>query len=346
MFKNCLLVTTEAYPDQYRGQDAKPGEPGFVLSGSDLLEFAKCPSRWVAAQGELRRVPGKWRSLLECLHLTPHQHDKRFAVRPDAYTVTLNKCPVCKSASAAAICRKCGQRRRPEVVQKPWAAAADYCAKWQEAQDKKRLTTVRTEERHSADAALARLAADPAIAEFRDASKCQLWVRGDWLDDATGLQIPLRALIGYWPAKASPWGDGLGFFRTPRDAGHGSWTRACYYAGYHTRAALALDLYNVAADDERRQAYFVLSEAGPPHEPARRQLAKELIALGRKSYQALIRQYAQCLKTRTWPTYDLNAAGPEAWTVVGLEPWMESGYVDAVTQPAPDAAPDAISRTE
>ena len=125
------------------------------------------------------------------------------------------------------------------------------------------------------------------------------------------------------------------------DAGHGPWTRAAYYAGYHLRAALALDLWNHARDEDRSDFYYVLSESQPPYEPARRQLSRPFIALGRKSYQSLLARYARCLKHGLWPGYDLDSEGAETWTPVDIEPWMEQSRVDANTPPPPEPAAPA-----
>lgn len=336
MFEHCQIVTKDASLRAYAAQNALPGEEQFVLSAGDLLEFSRCPSRWIAGKGKPRRPRYRFSELLECLHLTPHQLDARFAFRPDTYAIQVLTCPACGSVTDAAVCRKCKQRRRLKEVQKTWSGNAEHCAKWQARADERNQTVIRSDERKAADDALRRLTEDRAIAEFRDASQCQLWVRGQWRDADTGLSIVLRALIAYWPKSNSNWGLALGGFKTPRDAGHGLWTRSCYYAGYHVHAALALDLYNHATGEDRDAFYFVLSECYEPYEPARRQLSRQFLGLGRKTYQNLLRQYANCLKTRTWPSYDLNIEGHNAWTTVDLEPWMEQGKVDAAI-PDPNA---------
>jgi hypothetical protein len=320
MFKNCRIVCKEAERTQYHAQDARPGEAAFVMSAGALLEFARCPSRWITAAGEMRRPPSRWRALLESLHLLPKRFDERFIVRPDTYAALVNKCPACKSVTEAAICRKCGQRRRKEQVSKPWSANAEYCAMWQAAAEKKKLTVIKAEDRTAADQALQRLDTDPTIADFRAESDTMLWVTGEWQDVDTGLRLPLRSLIAYWPRANSTWGNALGGFKTPRDAGHAAWTRQCYAGGSHVSAALALDLYRNATDEDRDSFYYVLSEQGKPFEPGRRQLSHLFLNLGRKTYQSLLGQYAKCLKSKVWPAYDLAGPGPQAWSVVEIQP--------------------------
>jgi len=196
-------------------------------------------------------------------------------------------------------------------------------------------------------ATLALLAERP-IAEFADASQTQVWVAGQWRDQDTNLVIPLRALVAYVPSGSGHYARALGAFRTPREAGHGAWTRVCYFGGYHLHAALALDLYNHAADEDRLEFYFVLSESMPPYEPARRQLSPQFIALGRKTYQNLLSRYARCLKHNIWPGYDLDEKGDEIWSVVDLEPWMEQGKADtaAPATTEPDATAPNSRRSE
>ena len=343
MLQNCSIVSKDASLRAYHAQDAKPGEPKFSLSVGDLLEIGKCASRFIASGGSPRHPASKWREFLACLHLTPRQLDLRFAFRPDSYQTQVLTCPACGSVTDAQICRKCHQRRRLKEVQKPWSGSADYCAKWTQRALERNQTIIKTDERTAADQALKRLLADPAIADFRDSSDCSLWLKGQWHDADTGRDIPVRTLIAYWPKPNSTWGRALGDFKTPRDAGHGAWTRLCYYAGYHVRAALALDLFNAATGEDRNAFFFVLSECTEPFEPARRQLTPQFIGLGRKTYQNLLAYYARCLHTQQWPSYDALAEGQDAWTAVDLEPWMERGVGSApaagLNQPEPQDLP-------
>jgi len=342
MLHNCSIVTANASPRAYRAQDAKPGESSYSLSPGDLLELGKCPSRFIASEGKPRYPAGKWSEYLACLHLTPTQVDARYAFRPDSYQTQVLTCPACGSTTDAQICRKCGQRRRAKQVQKEWSGNAEHCLKWTERALERNQTIVKTDQRQAADLALKRLLADPAIADFRDQSDCSLWLKGEWHDADTGLQLPVRTLIAYWPKANCNWGRALGDFKTPRDAGHNAWTRTCYYAGYHVRAALALDLFNAATGEDRNAFFYVLSECAEPYEPARRQLTPQFIGLGRKTYHSLLAHYARCLKSQQWPSYDAPAQGPDAWTAVDLEPWMERGLGSAPTadpnQPEPQNA--------
>jgi len=331
MFGECKIVTTHASPRAYRAQDAVPGDFSYRMSAGSFTEFKRCPRRWIAAKGEPRRPADKWRELLECLLLTPRQTDMRFAFRPATYVAKVLTCPACGSVTDAAICRRCNQRRRPKEEVKPWSAKAEYCAKWQAQAEERNQTTVKAEDMDAAKLAVDRLLGEREIAEFGDGSQLQVWVQGEWRDQDTKLVIPLRALIGYCPNGNGHYARALGAFRTPRDAGHGMWARTCYFGAYHVYAALALDLYNHATDEDRNEFYFVLSESLPPYEPARRQLSSQFIGLGRKTYHGLLSQYARCLKHNVWPGYDLNEKGDEIWSVVDLEPWMEQGKVDAST---------------
>lgn len=328
MLQDSKIVSKNASRIAYRAQDALPGEETYALSPGDLLSVAQCASRWVAAKGKPRRA-AKWHDLLACLHLTPKQTDLRFAFRPATYTTNLLACPACGSASDAKICRKCGQARRAKSVQKDWSGNAEFCAKWTAQAQERNQTIVKPDEHDAAQLALARLAADPAIAQFWEACDFSVWLAATWHDPETGLTLPLRALIAYAPKAKSDFGLALGDFKTPREAGHAAWTRQCFYAGYHVAAALALDIWNQATDEDRRGFYYVLSEVPEPYEPARRQLTNQFLTLGRKTYQRLLGLYAQCLKKRHWPGYDLSGTGDAAWTAVDLEPWMERGVADA-----------------
>ncbi len=79
------------------------------------------------------------------------------------------------------------------------------------------------------------------------------------------------------------------------------------------------------------------------NQPARRQLSSQFIALGRKTYQGLLSQYARCLKHQVWPGYDLDEKGDEIWPVVDLKPWMEQGRADTATPPTAEPGATAAS---
>ncbi len=347
MFQQGKIVCTNADLQNYHTQDAKPGEAAFVMSAGTLRDFAACPARWIAGFKHSDATGKKWRELVQCRVFNPDQFARQFAVRPDTYTVRVLQCPCCKSISEAAICRKCGLRRAPQVLERPWAGGADYCKKWAAAVEQRQQTAIRPDEDTDSRAAADRLAQDPIIAAWRSACDHLVWVAAEWHDAATGLTIPVRTLIPYVPRPGSEFDNALGALKITRDASHGPWRRLAYYANYHTRAAWCLDLYAAATGDQRSRFYFVVSENVPPYEPARRCLSPTFLQLGRREYETMLAAYCACLSTRTWPSYDLRTGGPDSWTLVETEPWMHQGEATSAgatpslgPPPAPDAPED------
>jgi hypothetical protein len=86
--------------------------------------------------------------------------------------------------------------------------------------------------------------------------------------------------------------------------------------GYHWQAAMYLDLWNAATNEDRDKFMFIFVEVDAPHEIAILTLAPELIAHGRNEYLAAIKRYQNCLSTGIWPGAignDVLEVGVPAW---------------------------------
>ena len=101
MLKDASVVCYDANIRQFHAQECKPGDPAFIMSIRHLLEYGKCADRWIASEGEMGRPIPKMAQLLRTLQLNPAHLDTQFALRPETYTVTTQKCPVCGSVSVA-----------------------------------------------------------------------------------------------------------------------------------------------------------------------------------------------------------------------------------------------------
>src|SRR5512139_3635422 len=69
----------------YHHQTAKRGDPAFIMSKSELWNFAQCPSRWLAGYKEEKSEKMSWGDRVDCLALTPERFAKRFVICPDTY---------------------------------------------------------------------------------------------------------------------------------------------------------------------------------------------------------------------------------------------------------------------
>ncbi len=342
MWINAKLVTANANVENYHAQDAKPGEDAFVMSPGILRDFAACPARWVAGYRRAEGVALRWRALFLTHALAPERFGRTYALRPDTYQARVLKCPECGSESDAKQCRKCGLTRISQVVEKPWAGGAEYCRKWTEQAEQREQIIIREEENLAARSAVARVNLDPAIKQYREDSDVLVWFAADWKDADTGIVIPCRTLIGFVPRKGTSNDNSLAELKVTKDASHCPWRRQAYYGLYHMQAAWALDIFAAATGAPRSLFYFVLVETMSPWEPARRHLAPTFVQLGRRTYEQMLKSYATCLATRTWPGYDLATTGPDAWTAVETEPWMHQGD-DRSAGFSPQLAPPAAA---
>lgn len=275
------------------------------MSPSSLKIFAECPARWKAGYAPPDSDAKDWGNLLDTLVLTPKQFDSKFAVKPLTY-------------------KSSGAKKSDLIEDKPFNANSTWCQEWIAAQGGK--TIISTKELIEAGAALKRLRADTTIAAFLDASDCQVQVKGEWHDKATGMIVPVQCLIDCAPRKDSEFQKSLGDLKSTRNAGQRPFARWCFTAGYHIQAAFDLALYQAAVNpknspdgEERMQWIFLVQENYAPYEVGRRMLSHEFIEIGAATYRHALARYARCVQSGEWPGYDQA----EEFSLVAPEPWME-----------------------
>jgi hypothetical protein len=317
--------------------DIKPGDPKFVVTPEILLDFAHCPAR-LAARG-MGPEPNltSHAELARHYHLDPGSVVAKFAQRPDSYPTLALTCPRCSSVSTAQVCRRCNTSRVNQPVTKPWSSNAPECRRWKAEQENLGRTVITTAQNQAAKQAVARLAADPEIVEFTGPKPAPKLLSGLWQDTATGRKVPVAVTVDYLPDENSTYGAAMGFLLFTTDGALSGWTRAAYYSGLHLRAALALDLFNAAADIPRTHVLCVLSETKEPFEPARRLLTPKILQVGRNRYTSLLAAYAQAAQQDLWPSYDPAGEFLEAWSPFDVEPWMAE-------RPDPFGVPAAPAR--
>ena len=286
-------VSYEIYSKQPSG--VYRGHPDYILSGSDLADFDRCPSKWIGGYRDEETKSTAWGQLVDCLLMEPDGLAKRFIVIPDTYT-------------------------NEKGEEKPWNFNAKVCDQWREANRGRIELKKATLERGWVAATI--LCTDDEIAHVVNTSRKQVMLTGIYLDEETGLAIPLRALIDLAPPSKF-----LADLKTTNSAHPKDWQRHVYNFGYHMQAARHLDLWNAAHNDNRRDFRHYVQENTEPFEVAKRILSSEFIALGRQQYARALKRYARCLKTGNFPGYDdsTNPAdividghlvtSPEAWMV-------------------------------
>lgn len=288
--------------ETYLRQDAARGDPNYIMSRSELAEFARCPSRWRAGYKDGDTDATDWGSLIDCMVMQPQEFANRFVVTPETYTDS-------------------------KGVDKPWNWNATACKEWREARDGKQ--PVKHKDHQLALRAVDRLFSDRAVASLLQQAKVQVMLMGEYRDEASGLVIPLKALVDFVPEAdlcAGAFKTALGDFKTASSASPRAWPRVVFERAYHAQAALYLDLYNAATGEERDTFLHVIQENYAPFEAGKRMLSQEFIELGRMAYVNALNSYAQCLANDHWDTYDelgfnrtviygFSLTEPEAWMV-------------------------------
>ncbi len=291
------VVSMNTDPAVYQRAVGTRGKADFVMSRSELTEFARCPHRWLAGVESEDTKSTEWGGLMDCRLLTPGAFKDRFAIKPATY-------PESKTRES-----------------KPWNGNSNWCKAWLEEHADK--TVVSQENMTESDAALQALAADDKIMALINCSAKQVYITAEYHDEQTGIVVPVKTLIDLVPDRHSEYGKSLADFKTTRNAGLRGWTRDCFERRYHTQAAFYLDAYmSCDWDSERIEFLHVVQENIAPWETGRRLVSEEFIQLGRTSYLLALRRYCQCLKDNRWPGYDDAANNINGWTLVQPEAWM------------------------
>lgn len=316
-FTNAVVVGSDRDPEKYHQQDMKPGpvkrlfergEAGYRMSRSDLMEFARCPHRWVCGYSRKDSGATDWGSLMDQLLLGGT--DWKIAVKPTEYPSEPTK-------------------KGGDTVMKPWSGNSTWCKEWKAEQERNGNTVVSRDELDDCEAAIANIRGDESIAKLLAGASNQVEVRADYVDRETGVVVPVKCLIDVVPDEGGAFSTSLADFKTARCGALRSWGRFVYGFGYHVQAAMYLDLWNadnycaVSATGDREDWKIFGCESERPYEPFKRTLSQEFIQLGRVSYQNALRRYAKCLASNQWPGYDANAPAPyQGFSLTEPEPWM------------------------
>lgn len=308
-FTVAKVVGVGVDPEAYHRNPSKRGEVEYVMSRSDLMEFARCPHRWVMGykEDDADTKATLYGSIIDTLVLDPDRFDGKFAVAPSKYPAK-------------------GKKKDDPEVEKDWNRNATYCQEWEAAQGKRVI--VKNDLMTQAENAVKLLFGDRQIADFINDSDKQVMVIGEYDDSDTGITVPVKAMIDLVPRLSSAFDRALGDLKTANNAAPIGWGRQCYNFGYHWQAAFYLDLYVAATGDDRNTFQHIIQESFPPWEVGKRILSQELIELGRAGYVTALGRYCQCLKLENiyeWPSYE--ESGNErmvlnGWSVTDAEAWM------------------------
>jgi hypothetical protein len=343
-FQACKIAGRGVAPASYHAPSSfGRGDAQFPMSVSQIKEWQHCPARWRAGYQPPPSSAKDFGSLFDCLLLTPGEFQRRYAMQPSHYETDGMKCPECGSVTDSQKCAKCKRDRVPVKVSKEWSNQSTTCQAWRDARIGEGKTVLDASDLTEAQAAILRFNADETLEAFLDDSDCQVHLTGEWLDEATGLVIPIQCLIDCAPRKR--FSSALGDVKTTRSAHPRIWSKYCSQRHYHVQGAFYLDLWNAATGEERTDFCFLLIENYAPWQPGRSLLAQDKQDIGRALYQAWLGRYAQCLKTGVWPDYQGcdeadNVAG--GWSLDRATKWDEqeamlamAGKAEEPTSPEP-----------
>ena len=299
MFKNCTIRGRDCDAEEYHKRAQDPvGEPSKVVTSGFLRDFAHCPARVKAGYVPPESDAKDFGSLFDVLAITPMQFDKKYAVRPETYT-------------------------HAKDGVKEWNNNATVCKEWNAAAEAEGRKPLKKAEFTEAQAAVQRLQSDAILSAFMAQSNRQTWIQGEWLDGATGLSIPVQALVDLAPGMDSEFAACLGDVKTTRSAAPHVWSRYSSQRGYHVQAALYLGMWNAATGEARDTFCHILIENYPPYQTGRSMLSQQKLEYGRILYRAFLAQYAQCLKTGVWPDYQTGPNVIQGWSLDNATKWDE-----------------------
>lgn len=296
-FSSARIVGKQVSNDDYRKQDVRRGALAFVMSRSDLCEFAHCPNRWV--RGFKRKDSGatEFGTLMDGLLLDRGNFQKRFAIEPDVYP--------------------CEPTKKDPRTEKPWNNNATFCFDWAEAEEAAGRTVVSRKDYERGHEALAVLLDDPDIYQLIAQSEKQVHVVGQYHDRDTELTIPVQALVDIVPLVDHPdFGKCLMDFKTARSAEQRDWKVAVHEHDYDKQAALHLDLYTAATGEDRCDFRHIIQENVFPWQTGKRFMEANWLDDARLQIVGMLRLYCACLASNHWPGYERN---PNKLNINGFE---------------------------
>jgi hypothetical protein len=342
-------------------QGTKRGDPAYVMSPSSINRFAELPSKWIRGYESPTTKAQLWGNVLETPLLTPTLFDRKFAVQPAKYQTTGMQCPNCLSVTDSKKCSVCKCERVEIAVEKEWTNQSKTCQEWVAARKAEGREVISNEMKANCDQAVKRLFeprdGDDTIARWFAACDKQVWLTGEWHDEATGMVIPLSSLLDFVPHADSEFRSCLGDYKTAASANPFKFESKAYEFGYHRQAALSMDLWNLANTAENKGARdtwcFVVQESFEPWEPCLALFGQDgdlgdpgFVTLGRDAkwggYEGVLAMYCQCLAKNRWPGYAAMGEQVQGWCVLRPKPWMATPRMVKVDFDEAEATDQAV----
>lgn len=298
LIQNCRIVGTNVPVEQYLAFRGEKGDPGFVMSRSELKRFAVCPSKWRRHSDRPESKSLRWGTLLD--YRVSGELDRK-TIQPPATYINSKK------------------------QEEPWTLKSPTCRKWVEEKEQQGLLVCNKAELQELEIAYLRFQQDPELAGLLNRCVKQVMIVAEWKDVTTGLVIPVKALLDLVPPVNDPLiPKSIGDLKTAKSAEPRRWRRAVFEEGYDLQAWEYLTLYSLATGEERNTFFHVIQENTPPYEPAKRILSEEFLRRGEAHWKSAMELYCQCLKRNQWPSWDDGSGEMKyhGFSFVHPEPWM------------------------
>ena len=247
------------------------------MSRSSLMEFYRCPKRWLNGYESDDSKATEWGCLVDCLFLTPAQFRNRYAIAPDTY-------PDSKTGEP-----------------KPWNANSNWCKNWIEEQAPKEI--IKHKLFGPACDAVKVLESDPEIKALMECSQRQVMATASYQDEETGITVSLKILIDLLPDKESQWGKSIMDFKTSESAALRNWRSKMFKFNYDAQNAFYFDVWEATTEKKGRTS---VTSCRSLTRPTRRKSGYfgEFIEIGRIKYMKALALYCACLNSGMWPGYD------------------------------------------
>lgn len=268
------------------GADKRRGEDGYVMSQSDLKQFAKDPWSWINGREKEETNEMRYGSAVDVLYLTPGEFQDQYVIVPKVYPAPTKKDP--------------GQT-------KPWNMKATYCKDWFVNQKAAGKVPIYTKDLMAAKQAVSVLERHEIASYLREGCRSQTVCQWEWTDHITGITVPLKCMIDLEPLDGA---DYLADFKTSVEAGISGFRRNAARFRYDLQGAFYLWGYAETTRSVSQYA-LIVSESTKPYPVAVYNLTPGDLAVGRAGskgrwgsvmgYQQMLALYCRCLASGIFP---------------------------------------------
>lgn len=305
IFTNAKIVGVNYDSKVYHAtQSVKRGNPSFVMSRSELCDFAVNPDKWLKGKrlnddGDEEETADskstKFGSLVDTILLDSGRFAQKIAVSPENYT-----------------------NKKGEM--KLWSNNSTEGKEWKA--DNASKLRVSHGMLLDANIAVRNILQDPWLGPLVECSQPSVLITAEYYDKATKLTIPLKFLLDMVPDKAHlEYGKSLADLKSSKSAIHRKWARSVNDFDYDVQGWMYREAYVSATGEERSDFRHVIVENTWPFAVGRRLLSHEYMQKAQHKTLEALWFYCQCVKEQSFPGYD-DVNSFRGWTTVDPEPYM------------------------